>query len=481
MSVYEPETPVNLQALLRDFECSDSEEDSDASYDPDAESSDSDADELFFSDPELWPPALNELLVGSLASGDPSSQTGLLAGVAPMLLHRAPHGHPERPARIVSIYHELLEQGLVARSKLVPARLASMDDIRLVHGRRHAARACATYESDIAASASLNLLADSDTYFDGSASGEAARMSVGCVVELATRVVQGELANALAVVRPPGHHCEERQAMGFCLINNVPVAIAAVRERLGVGKVLIVDWDVHHGNGVQHLFDADPTTLYVSLHRFGEGFYPGTGAPTEVGEGAGVGYSANVAWRTAGLGDAEYAAAFEALVMPLARAFAPELVLVCAGFDAAAGDPLGGMELSPAGYAHMTAELSRLAGGKLVVALEGGYNLRSIARSAAAVLRVLLGEAPPPLAARPPSFRALLDIQTTVDALAPYWRRALGASATHIVDGPRRARAAPKRRVKRRLAHRLLLTTWRSLLPFVGRRVRWRHRAFGLV
>ena len=141
----------------------------------------------------------------------------------------------------------------------------------------------------------------------------------------------------------------------------------------------------------------DPTVLYVSLHRYGGGFYPGTGAASEVGKGTGAGFNINVAFSGSGYGDAEYLAAFDRVVMPVARQFAPELVMISAGFDAAAGDPLGGMRLTPVGYAHMTALLGTLAAGKMVVALEGGYNLRSISRAAAGVMRVLLGGAPPPM------------------------------------------------------------------------------------
>ena len=213
------------------------------------------------------------------------------------------------------------------------------------------------------------------------------------------------------------------------------------------------------------MFEDDPTVLYVSLHRYGGGFYPGfSGAPSETGYGAGKGYNCNIGWRApAGAdasespqyGDAEYIAAFERLIMPLAREFGPGLVIVSAGFDAAAGDPLGGMQVSPAGYAHMTHLLRGVAGGRVVVALEGGYNLRSIATSAAAVMAVLLGEAPPllpPLRAAP---RALKDIARTAARLAPHWRclrdavvvhgdaPAKGAPPAGAAPGPRRSVSDP--------------------------------------
>jgi len=321
------------------------------------------------------------------------------------------------------------------------------------------------------------------------------RKCLGSVVELATRVVTGELSNALAVVRPPGHHCEARQAMGFCILNNVAVAAAVARARLGVQRVLVVDWDVHHGNGIQHIFEEDGSVLYASLHRYGHGFYPGTGGAHAVGEGAGRGFSLNIPWSSSGYGDAEYAAAFERLLMPVAREFAPELVLVAAGFDAAARDPLGGMEVSPAGYAYMTAQLRSLAAGRLVVALEGGYNLRSISSSAAAVMRVLLGDDPPPLPPAPPCRSAARDIVEASHAMAPFWRSvaaALGgpqAQPRSAVARPRLSRAAlrelygtrayPRRRRRSRWPFKWRATTPSAWRGAARRRPAWHRFMYG--
>jgi hypothetical protein len=175
--------------------------------------------------------------------------------------------------------------------------------------------------------------------------------------------------------------------------------VTAARRHAGVSRVLILDWDVHHGNGTQRMFYDDSSVLVVSLHRYDGRFYPGTGASHQTGIGKGQGFNVNVAWTTTGMGDAEYMEAFRTLVMPLARAFDPELVLVSAGFDAANGDPLGMMKVTPLGYAHMTAELCTLAGGRCVLALEGGYNCEIIAKCTEACLRVLLGEEPSALEA----------------------------------------------------------------------------------
>lgn len=193
---------------------------------------------------------------------------------------------------------------------------------------------------------------DSDTIWNELHSSGAARMAVGCVIELASRVASGELKNGFAVVRPPGHHAEESAAMGFCFFNSVAITAKYLRDQLNINKILIVDLDVHHGNGTQQAFYADPSVLYISLHRYDEGnFFPGSGAPNEVGIGQGEGYNINIAW-TGGLdppmGDVEYLEAFRTVVMPVAKEFDPDMVLVSAGFDALEGHipPLGGYKVT---------------------------------------------------------------------------------------------------------------------------------------
>ena len=208
--------------------------------------------------------------------------------------------------------------------------------------------------------------------------------------------------------------------MGFCLFNNVAIAARAAQSA-GATRILIVDWDVHHGNGTQHSFWDDPTVLYFSTHQFP--FYPGTGAADELGGPHARGRTVNVPW-AAGMGDAEYLAAFDRVLLPIARKFRPDLVLVSAGFDAAEGDLLGQMRVTPDGFAAMTARLRALAGGKLLLALEGGYNLHAIAASAAACLRVLLGETTssrdtrPRQQIAPVAERALDRVRR---AQAPFW------------------------------------------------------------
>ena len=213
--------------------------------------------------------------------------------------------------------------------------------------------------------------------------------------------------------------------MGFCLYNNVAIAAQSVLAETDVDRVLIVDWDVHHGNGVQDIFEDDDRVLYVSLHRYGGGFYPGTGAANEVGRGKGAGKNLNIAWTEGMMGNAEYLMAFDNLIMPVAREFRPQLVIVAAGFDAARGDPLGGCDVTPVGYAHMTAMLQTLASGRIVVALEGGYNLQIIAASAQAVVRTLLGDPLPPLTDRHSKvakMSAVRDVRHSATFHVQFWR-----------------------------------------------------------
>ena len=325
------------------------------------------------------------------------------------LLHRAPYDHPEHPGRLAAIRARLAREGLTFRFRRVSAREATREELLAVHTGEHLDR--------IAATASVPFAQlDPDTYTSAD-SARAARLAAGGLVDLTRQVVSGSLANGLALLRPPGHHAEADHAMGFCLFNNVAVATQAAR-RTGAPRVLVVDWDLHHGNGTQNSFEEDPDVLYFSTHQFP--FYPGTGAVTEVGRGAGRGRTVNVAW-PAGMGDAEYLAAFDRVLLPIARAFDPQLVLVSCGFDAAAGDLLGGMRLSADGYAAMTERVLSLAGGRAVLALEGGYNLEAIAAAAAACARVLLGDPVPARELGRPNAVAELVIGQVLEAQRPFW------------------------------------------------------------
>jgi acetoin utilization deacetylase AcuC-like enzyme len=217
-------------------------------------------------------------------------------------------------------------------------------------------------------------------------------LAAGSLVDLCQAVLDGGAENGLALVRPPGHHCTPVRAMGFCLFNNVAIAAHHLLAA-GLERVLIVDWDVHHGNGTEDAFFEDPRVLYFSTHQ--APFYPGTGAVNAVGRGAGKGYNINVPLG-AGHDDADYLSVFEGLLMPAARRFAPQFILISAGFDAHREDPLGGMRLTSGGFAAMTRALMELADrhcpGRVVGALEGGYNPAAQARAVIAVAEALMGD-----------------------------------------------------------------------------------------
>jgi len=429
----------------------------------------------------------------TIDSGDRASTTGMLVNIGQMTRHRTHGAHPERPQRLVAAYKRLWEAGIVQRCRLVPTRPASREDLCSLHAKAHvdlilykldamhAAQQRAQWteaEADLVADdgededyetalrrARASRLAqreadggftevrlDGDTFFTIRESAMAASLAAGSVIELTSRVVTGELRNALAITRPPGHHCEEANANGFCLLNNVALAARVAQQRHGLKRVLVLDWDIHHGNGIEHMFENDDSVLYVSLHRFGNGFFPGTGDVRDAGKGAGRGFNLNIPWLTGGIGDADYVAAFQRLIMPIAHEYAPELVIVAAGFDSGAGDPLGGCDVTPRGFAQMTAMLNMLAGGRLVVCLEGGYNLDTIATSTEAVARVLLGASPdaaPSLVAQPAAEAA---IAAALTVHANYWKcfsyiRGLAGSGTNH-DPPtasRNARNGPNR------------------------------------
>jgi acetoin utilization deacetylase AcuC-like enzyme len=239
-----------------------------------------------------------------------------------------------------------------------------------------------------------------DLYFNEE-TGRAARTALASVLDVTRAVLSGRAARGLALVRPPGHHASCQRSAGFCVYNSVAAAASMALAEGGAARVLIVDWDVHHGDGTERVFYDDPSVLYVSVHRHDAGrFYPGTGSAARVGRGAGMGRNVNVPLDGRWYGDADYAFIFDSIVLPVARAHDPQLVLVSCGFDAARGDALGGFDVTPRGFSHLTGALiAALPAARIVVALEGGYNLAAISASAEAVTRVLLGEAPLPLAA----------------------------------------------------------------------------------
>ncbi|XP_027727883.1 histone deacetylase 9 isoform X8 [Vombatus ursinus] len=379
------------------------------------------------------------------------SETGVVYD-ALMLKHQCVCGrsalHPEHAGRIQSIWSRLQETGLLNKCERIQGRKASLEELHLVHSDHHSL----LYGTDPLSRQKLDprmlrgdtsqkvfsllpcggIGVDSDTIWNELHSAAAARMAVGCVIELASKVVSGELKNGFAVVRPPGHHAEESTAMGFCFFNSVAITAKYLREQLNVGKILIVDLDVHHGNGTQQAFYADPSILYISLHRYDEGnFFPGSGAPDEVGSGLGEGYNVNIAW-TGGLdppmGDVEYLAAFRTVVMPIAREFGPDIVLVSAGFDAVEGHtpPLGGYKVTAKCFGNLTRQLMQVADGHVVMALEGGHDLTAICDASEACVNALLENELDPVSEdilhQTPNRNAIASLQKTTEIQSKYWK-----------------------------------------------------------
>ncbi|XP_043264566.1 histone deacetylase 4 isoform X3 [Colletes gigas] len=355
-------------------------------------------------------------------------------------------GHPEHGGRLQSVWARLSETGLLQRCDRIRSRKATLEEIQTCHSEAHAllfgTNPMNRQKLDVSKLCQLPIKSfvrlpcggvgvDSDTTWNELNTAPAARMAVGCVVDLALKTAMGDIKNGFAVVRPPGHHAETNQAMGFCFFNSIAIAARLLQQKLDVRKILILDWDVHHGNGTQQMFYDDPRVLYLSIHRHDEGnFFPGTGGPTECGAGEGLGYNVNVAW-SGGLnppmGDAEYIAAFRTVVMPIAKAFDPSIVLVSAGFDAAIGHPppLGGYKVSPACFGKLTQQLLGLADGKVVLALEGGYDLAAICDSAQECVRALLGDEPSQLRdeelTRSPCQNAIDTLQKTIAVQMSHW------------------------------------------------------------
>jgi acetoin utilization deacetylase AcuC-like enzyme len=309
-------------------------------------------------------------------------------------------GHPERPERIGVLLREALDRPDTVR---VEPRAATPEEITLVHGEGHFERVARTRDM-------ARFAFDADTPVSAR-SFDTACLAAGGLLNLLDEVVAGRMGSGFALVRPPGHHAERDRAMGFCLFNNVAIGAAYLRARHHLQRVLVVDWDVHHGNGTEHVFARDPGVLYASTHRYP--FYPGTGALTDIGEREGAGFTVNIPL-PGGVGDAEYLDAFRAVIEPIALEYEPEFVLISAGFDPHRRDPLGGMNVSEAGFAAMAQSLTdvaaRVAGGRCVAVLEGGYDLHAMRDSARAVLDVLCGDPAPPLPPHAPSCaRPILD------------------------------------------------------------------------
>jgi acetoin utilization deacetylase AcuC-like enzyme len=297
--------------------------------------------------------------------------------------HRTGEGHPESPQRLTVLRSHFEDSGLVKRCRRSEPAPISPAALTRVHDAAYLEQV----ENAVAAGASA---LDTDTAICKE-SLDVARLAAGSVVELCRHVADGGMDAGFAAVRPPGHHAEWDRAMGFCIYNNVAVAAASLLERQDVNRVLVVDWDVHHGNGTQHIFENDDRVFYFSVHQ--SPLYPGTGSAEETGTGRGAGYTLNRPLPP-GSGDNRFLEALETGLVPAADRFAPDFVLLSAGFDAHRSDPLAGLSVTTSGFGDATetvrAIADRHAGGRLVSVLEGGYDLRAMPESAAAHVERLL-------------------------------------------------------------------------------------------
>ena len=300
------------------------------------------------------------------------------------LKHDTGAGHPERPERLTAILARLEQDGVLQHLVRLKPATAAPEWITTVHTPEYVERVRKSCQAGASYVDTSDAPASRDSY-------EVALNAVGGVQAAIDAVMQGRVRNAFCAVRPPGHHALKDRSMGFCFFNNVAIAAKYIQKKHKLGKVLIVDWDVHHGNGTQAAFYDDPTVFYFSTHQ--SPFYPGTGSAEERGAGKGLGFTRNVPL-AADCGDAEYKKAFLEELKPAAAAFQPDFVLVSAGFDAAKGDLLGRMNVTPEGYAELTRIVKAIADqychGRLVSVLEGGYNLDSLAASVEAHVRALM-------------------------------------------------------------------------------------------
>ncbi|KQC11518.1 MAG: histone deacetylase [Smithella sp. SDB] len=336
------------------------------------------------------------------------------------LQHSAGFAHPESPERLAAIY-EMLENPLMDwKFTHIEPREANHKEIELIHSPSYvkfiastAGQRCVYLDPDTSTSP--------ETY-------EIAKLAVGGVCNAIDSVINGEVNNAFAFVRPPGHHAEKDTAAGFCVFNNIAIGAMHAISKYGLKRILIVDWDLHHGNGTQHSFYKDPRILYFSTHQYP--YYPGTGSLQEFGNGEGEGYTINVPLRE-GAGDAAFVKIYRKILQPVALEFKPELILLSAGFDTHFQDPLGGMRVTPEGFAAMARILLNIAdiccNGRFVGVLEGGYHIVGLTRSVKAVLEEMLDETHVPeerLSAleKEADEEAEQLINKIISRIRPYWK-----------------------------------------------------------
>jgi len=298
--------------------------------------------------------------------------------------HVTPGGHPECPQRLISIYGMLDGNRAAAGYEIRTPREATCEELALNHDSAYIKAIEAT-----AGRAQVSLDPDTST---SAGSWCAAKLAAGAVLDGCDMLMSGQAVNAMALVRPPGHHAEYDRAMGFCLFNNVAIGARYLMQRHGLDRIMIYDWDIHHGNGTQNAFYSIPEVLYVSSHQYP--YYPGSGALHETGSGRGRGFTVNIPL-AGGQDDADYLLLIDRIIAPLARQYKPQLLMISAGYDIYERDPLGTMQVTPVGFGQMAARLKQLAdevcAGRLLLALEGGYHIEGIALSVKHTLDAISG------------------------------------------------------------------------------------------
>lgn len=330
------------------------------------------------------------------------------------LEHRPIYSHPERPERLLAIKKELERSGIWGRAKIYKAREATKEELLYIHTEWYVDMVLAI----LSRRGEGNF--DPDTYYS-SKTKEAALGAVGGVIDLMKAVLRGEIEFGFALPRPPGHHAEAERAMGFCIFNNVAIgAMALIKE--GLKRILIFDWDVHHGNATQHSFETSNNVFYISVHQWPH--YPGTGLNHEVGRGEGEGYTINIPY-PGGATDEDYAAVIDRVVEPVAEKFKPEFIIISAGFDAHKADMLSGMEVTENGFAYMGYKLyeiaKRVANGKIVFVLEGGYDLNALANSVRDIILAVEGNLIPKHPPAQSSSYHIQSLEKTLSYVKKYW------------------------------------------------------------
>ncbi|MGV8057964.1 MAG: histone deacetylase [Smithellaceae bacterium] len=313
-----------------------------------------------------------------------SRKTGIVKD-SRYLQHSAGFAHPESPQRLMAIYEMLDNPGMSWKFAQIEPREATHEEIAAIHSPTYIDFVAGTAGSDC-------VMLDPDTATSPE-TYHIAKLAAGGVCNAINKVVSGDVDNAFAFVRPPGHHAERDAAAGFCIFNNIAIGAMHAILKHNMKRILIVDWDLHHGNGTQHSFYNDPRVLYFSTHQYP--YYPGTGSMDEIGRGPGKGYTVNVPL-SAGAGDGAFIKVFRRILEPVAMEFKPELVLLSAGFDIYYQDPLGSMRVTPGGFAALARILMNIADnccqGRFVAVLEGGYHVQGLTKSAKAVLEEMLDE-----------------------------------------------------------------------------------------